>query len=238
MKRKGVWLFLLTLLTLITAISSQAAKSGQQKGSITIPVGKSVMIRFREEKKDVIWSSSDEAVASVTQEGVVKGIDVGIAMIEAVLGEETVEIEVEIVPSKKHGTALSDNHDETEEDADPVENITRSEYYKSYMKPAMDNIGDSMRKLFKSREEIQSAFEKAKTDGITKLIEACNLVEELKNDAVVASYLETMETSINEGQKYSEKVGSNDEKIMTYQQNTAEALKAFMDYVNALGYTS
>ena len=120
-----------------------------------------------------------------------------------------------------------------ENDVDVIANESLKAYYNKYIKPEMDSIGEAMRKQYSSQKDMQDSFEKAKT-AVTNLEKAVNKKAKLKNDKKLKSYLKTMKTNIQNGQKRAKNVAENDSKMLKYQQNTAKALKNFTTRIKKL----
>lgn len=108
-----------------------------------------------------------------------------------------------------------------------------SAYYDTVIRPQMDLIGDNMRSLFNSQEELESGFSRAK-QGIDALEAACQNVEKFTTDEQLMGCIARMKSDIEEGLRRSDGVPGSDETIMGYQQGIAQTLKDFMDRIDVL----
>lgn len=108
-----------------------------------------------------------------------------------------------------------------------------SDYYEHVIKPQMDSIGNNMRHLFESKDELEAAFKTAK-QAVDTLEAACAQVPEFAQAEELMGYLSAMKDDIGEGLKRSESVPTTDATIMEYQQRIANTLKAFKDCIDKL----
>ena len=85
----------LTLTGLFSAVPARAAVK-LSRSAISVAKGKTTTLKVSGTTKTVKWSSSNKAIATVTQKGVVKGVKKGKAVIKAVVGSKTYKCTVTV----------------------------------------------------------------------------------------------------------------------------------------------
>ena len=82
-------------------VTAQAAKAKLSKSKASIYNGKTLKLKVKNNRKKVIWSSSDPTVATVSQKGKVKAKKPGVAVITAQVGQKSYTCTVTVKPALK-----------------------------------------------------------------------------------------------------------------------------------------
>ena len=100
MKKSGIRKYLILLfmcvLMMVPATTTEAAPK-LSKTEVTIQVGEKVRLKVKNTTKPITWSTSDKSIATVNQNGVVKGKSTGDVTITAKVGKKKLECEVTVI---------------------------------------------------------------------------------------------------------------------------------------------
>lgn len=94
--RKHIALLLMCVLMMVPATTTEAAPK-LDKTEVTIQVGEKVKLKVKNTTKTITWSTSDKSIATVNQNGVVKGKSTGDVTITAKVGKKKLECEVTVI---------------------------------------------------------------------------------------------------------------------------------------------